>query len=78
MLTRKEIASMAIQTPMKEELIEFVSSLTEEEVDKIVNRLPELISLLCSLVIYSSFAIKSLEGAIKSLLKVIKSESFWI
>ena len=46
MLTRKEIASMAIQKTMKDELTAFVLSLTEEEVDKIVNRLPELISSL--------------------------------
>lgn len=37
---------MAIQKNMNDELIAFVLSLTEEEVDKIVNRLPELISLL--------------------------------
>lgn len=37
---------MAIQKTMKDELTAFVLSLTEEEVDKIVNRLPELISSL--------------------------------
>lgn len=37
---------MAIQKTMNDELAAFVLSLTEEEVDKIVNRLPELISLL--------------------------------
>lgn len=37
---------MAIQKNMNDELIAFVLSLTDEEVDKIVNRLPELISLL--------------------------------
>lgn len=37
---------MAIQKSMKDELLAFVLSLTEEEVDKLVNRLPELTSLL--------------------------------
>lgn len=37
---------MAIQKLMNDELSAFVLSLTEEEVDKLVNRLPELISLL--------------------------------
>lgn len=37
---------MAIQKNMNDELIAFVLSLTDEDVDTLVNRLPELISLL--------------------------------
>ena len=37
---------MAIQKPMKDELFKFVSTLAEEDIDKLVNHLPELISSL--------------------------------
>lgn len=37
---------MAIQKNMKEELLVFLANLTDEEIDTLVNRLPELISSL--------------------------------
>ena len=44
--TERRLPKRQYKKHMKEELLEFLANLTEEEIDKIVNHLPELIALL--------------------------------